>query len=73
MFLEHTQKMHCLITKIIIYNNYTKQSKTHLSAHDGLQWKSSTRKKQIINKLLAEGSDLLYLWSFACDINWKSL
>ena len=26
-------------------------------------------KKQIINKLLAEGSDLLYLRSFACDIN----
>ena len=46
---------------------------THLSAHDGLRWKSGTRKKQIINKLLAEGSDLLYLWSFACDINWKSL
>ena len=61
------------IATIIIYNNYTKQSKTHLSAHDGLRWKSGTRKKQIINKLLAEGSDLLYLWSFACDINWKSL
>ena len=61
------------IKTIIIYNNYTKQSKTHLSAHDGLRWKSGTRKKQIINKLLAEGSDLLYLRSFACDINWKSL
>ena len=61
------------IATIIIYNNYTKQSKTHLSAHDGLRWKSGTRKKQIINKLLAEGSDLLYLWRFARDINWKSL
>ena len=30
-------------------------------------------KKQIINKLRAEGSDLLYLWSFACDIDWKAL
>ena len=59
------------IATIIIYNNYTKQSKTHLSAHDGLRWKSGTIKKQI-NKLLAEGSDLLYLRSFACDINWKS-
>ena len=46
---------------IIIYNNYTKQSKTHLSAHDDLQWISGTRKKQKINKLLAEGSDLLCL------------
>ena len=60
------------IKTIIIYNNYTKQSKTHLSAHDGLRWKSGAIKKQIINKLLAEGSDLLYLGSFACDINWKS-
>ena len=67
-----THPADALITTIIIDNNYSKQSKTHLSAHDGLQWKSGTRKKQIINKLLAEGSDLLYLWSFACDINWKS-
>ena len=67
-----TNPADALTATIIIYNNYTKQSKTHLSAHDGLQWKSGTRKKQIINKLLAEGSDLLYLWSFACDINWKS-
>ena len=71
MFLEHMQQT--LITTIIIYNNYTKQSKTHLSAHDGLQWESGTRKKQIINKLRAEGSDLFYLWSFACDIDWKAL
>ena len=67
-----THSADALITTIIIDNNYTKQSKTHLSAHDGLRWKSGARKKQM-NKLLAEGSDLLYLWSFACDINWKSL
>ena len=67
-----TNPVDALTATIIIYNNYTKQSKTHLSAHDGLRWKSGTIKKQI-NKLLAEGSDLLYLRSFACDINWKSL
>ena len=41
------------ITAIIIYNNHTKQCKTHLSAHDSLRWKSGTIKKQIIKKLLA--------------------
>ena len=64
-----THPADALMKTIIIYNNYTKQSKTHLSAHDDLQWISGTRKKQKINKLLAECSDLLCLWSFACDIN----
>ena len=68
-----THPTNALITTVIIYNNYTKQSKTHLSAHDGLGWKSGARIKQVINKLLAEGSDLLYHRSFAFDINWKLL
>ena len=36
MFLENTPA-DALITTIIIEITYTKQSKTHLSAHDGLQ------------------------------------
>ena len=47
-----THPTDALITTIKIYNNYTKQSKTHLPAHDGLQWKSGTIKtnnKQIIS------------------------
>ena len=60
MFLEHTQQT--LITTIIIYNNYTKQSKTQSSLHMMVYNENQVpEKKQIINKLRAEGSDLLYL------------
>ena len=41
-----THPADALITTISIDNNYTKQSKTHLSTHDGLWWKSGTRKKK---------------------------
>ena len=47
-----THPTDALKTTIKIYKNYTKQSKTHLPAHDGLQWKSGTIKtnnKQIIS------------------------
>ena len=68
MYLEHTQHMHSwkqLLFTIIILNNL-KLICLHMMIYNEYQVPEKNKK---INKLLAEGSDLLCLWSFACDIN----